>query len=214
MRPSASPQQQNRPSPPQAAPQNPPSTTKYPMAAPPLPNTPSNPSNLPSPNLNSPPKTPLSPTSSSREQQRIAHLFTLNSLLIAEINALQAAGQGGVLNPTQAEAARQKGASDKMASEDYIHTMRRVQANLQYLMHKQQPAAGGEGNASGKQLPGPAIMTAPPHLGERLKAEYDRLRELFPEWSGLDGRGTPSRQGSGGAMGQVQGQMQGQQGVQ
>lgn len=90
-----------------------------------------------------------------------------------------------------------------MASEDYIHTMRRVQANLQYLMSKNQPAG-----ADGKKIEGPAIMTAPPHLGERLKGDYERLRELFPEWNGIEGRGggggTPGRQGSGVQRGQPQ----------
>ena len=159
----------------------------------------------------------LSPTSDSLEKTRIAHLLTLNSALLSEISALQASGAGGVLNPAQAEAARQKGLPDKMASEDYIHTMRRVQANLQYLMSKQHPGGGaggggGEGGGAAKQLPGPAIMTAPPHLGERLRGEYERLRELFPEWNGVDARagmGTPGRQNSGTAQGQQQ--MGGQQ---
>ena len=111
-----------------------------------------------------------------------------------------------MLNPAQAEQARQKGLPDKMASEDYIHTMRRVQANLQYLMSKNQPA-GADG---GKKIEGPAIMTAPPHLGERLKGEYERLRELFPEWNGIEGKsggGTPGRQGSGFQQQGQQGQM-------
>lgn len=182
------------------------------MAAPPLPNTPSNTTNT-NPTASSPPKTPLSPTSASLEANRIAHLLHLNSALLSEISTLQSAGHGGVLNPAQAEAARQKGLPDKMASEDYIHTMRRVQANLQYLMTKN-PAQQGEG---AKQLPGPAIMTPPPHLGERLMGEYERLRELFPGWMGIEGRsaagGTPGRQGSGsgGMMGQQMQQQQQQQ---
>lgn len=188
------------------------------MAAPPLPNTPSQ--QPPNTASTSPPRTPLSPTSESREQHRIAHLLTLNSALLSEIATLQASGHGGVLNPAQAEVARQKGLPDKMASEDYIHTMRRVQANLQYLMHKQQPAGGGDGSGGGggKQLPGPAIMTSPPHLGDKLRVEYERLRELFPDWMGMEGRagmGTPGRQNSGQAaaayMQQAQQQQQSQQ---
>lgn len=179
------------------------------MAAPPLPNTPS--SATGPAGAGSSPKTPLSPASESREQQRIAHLLTLNGALLSEISVLQAAGQGGALNPAQAEAARQKGLPDKLASEDYIHTMRRVQANLQYLMYKQQPDGGT------KQLPGPAVMTPPPHLGEKLREEYERLRELFPGWNGIDARGgvgTPGRQNSAGGQGQGQPHQPQSQGMQ
>ena len=101
-----------------------------------------------------------------------------------------------MLNPAQAEQARAQGRPDKLASEDYIHMMRRLQANLQYMMQKQT-------TVTEKSLPGPAIMTPPPSVGGELGAMYERLQELFPEWQGLDTRGTPARTGSSGGSAQA-----------
>ena len=78
-----------------------------------------------------------------------------------------------------------------MASEDYIQCLRRVQANLAYMMPKAQP---GQHNES-KALPGPAHMTAPPHLPQ-LKDKYEQLKEVFPDWPGYDHRSAQSGGGN------------------
>ena len=175
--------------------------TKYPMAAPPLPQTPAHQqqqASLPhAADANAAvasPKTPQSPGMQSREQQRIALLLSINIELLAEVNRLQQLGQGGAINPQQAQQLKNAGQNDKMASEDYIQCLRRVQANLAYMMPKAQQ---GQHNES-KVPPGPAHMTAPSHLPE-LKEKYDQLKELFPDWQGLDHRLSQSAGGNSGS---------------
>jgi hypothetical protein len=146
------------------------------MAAPPLPRTPN--AHAGSSGSRSP-QTPHSPGSHARELQRIELLLNINVDLLQEINSLQAQGMGGAMSPQHQAQLRAQNMSDKMATEEYISTLRRVQANLAYLSLKADPQAGQ------KSIPGPAHMTAPPHMA-RLQAKYERLTELFPDWTGHD----------------------------
>lgn len=142
------------------------------MAAPPLPNTPIN---TQQPTTVSTPSTPLSPNSQNTEQSRIKLILEINADLLEEISNLQAQGKGGI---TSAQKAVNR--DDKVATDEYISTLRRVQANLAWLAPR--------GNVSGsaqKQVPGPAHMTPPPQMPQ-LQAKYDRLKELFPGWHGLE----------------------------
>lgn len=163
-------------------------------AAPPLPQTPAAQQQpRPAPTTSNANTTVASPKASQdggtfgREQQRIALLLSINAELFAEIKRLQELGHGGAMSPQQAQQLRNAGQSDKMASDDYIQAMRRVQANLAYLMPKAQH--------SDKVPPGPAHMTPPPHMPQ-LKDQYDQLKEAFPEWQGLDNRLSQSASGS------------------
>ena len=139
------------------------------------------------------------PQLTNREQKRIALLLSINTDLLTEVQRLQAAGQGGAMNPQQADALRKTDQPVKMASEEYIQCLRRVQANLAYLMPRAQPA---EGKAP---PPGPAHMTPPPHV-PGLVEKYADLRELFPGWQGLDHRLSRSGSMGTGSPRVVQGQ--------
>ncbi|CZT14590.1 uncharacterized protein RCC_00565 [Ramularia collo-cygni] len=125
------------------------------------------------------PTIPQSPGTQGREQQRINLLLEINNELLQEIDRLQADGQGGVFSQQQLQQLRSEGLPEKHPSELYVHTMRRVQANLAWLM----PTASQSSNVP----PGPALMTPPPHM-PALVPLYDRLKGLFPGWQGLEGR--------------------------
>lgn len=87
------------------------------------------------------------------------------------------------MNPQQLSAQKASGGPDKVASEDYIQCLRRVQANLAYL------APRADANMNPKAPPGPAHMTCPPHLADgEVGGLYAQLRELFQGWIGLDGK--------------------------
>jgi hypothetical protein len=83
-----------------------------------------------------------------------------------------------------------------MASDEYIQCLRRVQANFAYLMPKAQSSSGQSTVNEAKQLPGPAHMTPPPHMPQGMKEKYEQLKELFPEWQGLDQRMAAQQQHS------------------
>ncbi|KAF2211217.1 hypothetical protein CERZMDRAFT_98534 [Cercospora zeae-maydis SCOH1-5] len=169
------------PQPPNAnSPVHHPTPRTYPMAAPPLPNTPNSANNS---NAAPSPISPQSPGAKSREQQRIDVLFDINVELLQEVNKLQNEGKGGAISPQQVQQAREQGKPDTMASEEYIQCLRRVQANLAYLMPKAQTDPAQQAKAP----PGPAHMTAPSHMPQ-LEDKYKTLRELFPGWQGLDNR--------------------------
>ncbi|EME81111.1 uncharacterized protein MYCFIDRAFT_215845 [Pseudocercospora fijiensis CIRAD86] len=153
------------------------------MAAPPLPQTPVNKSQADNGNAASPPKGPQSPASQSREEQRINLLFEINVELLQEVNRLQAEGKGGAISPQQVAQLKAQGQPAVQASEEYIQCLRRVQANLAYLMPKAQPEQANPAKAS----QGPAHMTPPPHMPQ-LQEKYDRLKVLFDGWPGLDAR--------------------------
>lgn len=125
------------------------------------------------------PTSPQSPGTQNREQQRVALLLEINNELLQEIDRLQADGQGGVFSQQQLQQLRSEGLPEKHPSELYVNTMRRVQANLGWLMPKASQAS--------TVPPGPAHMTPPPHMTS-LVPLYERLRELFPGWQGLEGR--------------------------
>ena len=89
-----------------------------------------------------------------------------------------------------------------MASEEYIQTLRRVQANIGYLMPKAQHQSGGgaEAGGGGKQPPGPAHMTPPAHMVQgEVGQKYERLREVFPDWHGFAAARGGSQGGSAGS---------------
>ncbi|KAF7190577.1 hypothetical protein HII31_07736 [Pseudocercospora fuligena] len=183
VRQSASPQQRLSPhaaASPAQPPDNQTPPIKYPMAAPPLPQTPVNQSQVNNGNAASPPK---SPAAQSREEQRINLLFEINVELLQEVNRLQAEGKGGAISPQQVAQLKAQGQAAVQASEEYIQCLRRVQANLAYLMPKAQPEQANPAKAS----QGPAHMTPPPHMPQ-LQEKYDRLKVLFDGWAGLDAR--------------------------
>ncbi|KAK5705450.1 hypothetical protein LTR97_002568 [Elasticomyces elasticus] len=172
---SASPQPRKSPN--AASIQSPPN--KYPMAAPPLPQSPAN-QQAASQSTSSSPTTPLSPGSQNREQQRVTLLLEINVIMLEEVNRLQMEGKGGAISPQIQAQMRDKGQNADLASEDYIQVLRRVQANLGYLM----PVAQ---NDMQKTARGPAYITAPPHMPQ-LQTKYDQLKELFPDWQGYESR--------------------------
>ncbi|KAI7489779.1 hypothetical protein KC357_g2139 [Hortaea werneckii] len=170
----------------QSVQQSPPN--RYPMAAPPLPQSPAH-AQQPAGSSASPvPGTPQSPSSHGREQQRIALLLDINMDLLQEVHRLQAQGKGGAISPQQMAQLKNEGKQADMASEEYMQVLRRVQANLAYLMPKAQ-------NDSAKTPPGPAHMTPPPHM-PHMQSKYDQLFELFAGWQGFDRRQSGATSGS------------------
>lgn len=150
------------------------------MAAPPLPQTPNAVAQAGATAAGSP-QAPQSPGTQAREQKRVDMLLEINMELLQEINNLQAQGRGGAMNPQHQVQLRQLNMDDSMAAEEYIHCLRRVQANLAYL------APRADTQQAAKAPPGPAHMTPPAHMPQ-LQPKYDQLRELFPGWVGNDMR--------------------------
>lgn len=141
-------------------------------------------------NASSAPQTPQSPGSQSREQRRVQLLLDINLEMLTEVSRLQAEGKGGAITTAQQAQLKAQGQPSDLASDEFIQVMRRLQTNLAYLM----PVAQ---NDASKQQKGPPYMTPPPHMPQ-LQPKYDQLRELFPDWSGLDQRqagtaGSPGR---------------------
>lgn len=128
------------------------------------------------------PKSPQSPGTQTREQQRISLLLSINVELLEGVNRLQQNGSGGAISLQQQMQLQQAGKDGKMASDEYIQCLRRVQANLAYMMPKAQ-----KGQDESKIQPGPAHMTPPRHMPQ-LKERYEQLKELFPGWQGLESR--------------------------
>ena len=73
------------------------------------------------------------------------------------------------------------GQSDKMASDEYIQCVRRLQANLSYMMPH------GKAGQESKIQPGPAYVSPPRHMPQ-LGEKYAQLKELFPGWPGMEHR--------------------------
>ncbi|KAK4574246.1 hypothetical protein LTR86_002007 [Recurvomyces mirabilis] len=181
---SASPQPQSRGSPNAAGQQQvqqPKTQTppiRHTMAAPPLPQSPAT-MQQPGTNSASPSSAaPQSPGSAIREQQRVALLLDINAELLQELNKLIASGAGGLTSMKQVSELNANGQNGDMASDDFMHVFRRLQANLAYLM----PLAQNGGSRTAK---GPATMSAPPHMPQ-IQPRYDQLKELFPGWVGVD----------------------------
>ena len=183
----ASPDAASQRSQPQSSSHTPP--TKYSMAAPPLPLTPQSQQSAAdgAPAVTTP-KSPQSPGGQTREAARVALLLSINRELLEEVQRLQDAGKGGAISQQQVQVFRSEGKPDKMASDEYIQCLRRVQANFTYLMPKAQKESGQSTGNEAKQLPGPAHMTPPPHMPEDMKQKYEQLKDLFPDWQGLDRR--------------------------
>jgi len=82
-----------------------------------------------------------------------------------------------------------------MASEEYIALLKRLQGNLAWLGSRVS-SGGSEGSAASGvgSLPGPPFML-PPVQVPALKAKYEQLKALFPEWIGTDGRALASASG-------------------
>ncbi|KAM0714273.1 hypothetical protein Q7P37_010060 [Cladosporium fusiforme] len=179
-------QQQQQPQHLHAKQQTPP--TKYPMAAPPLPQTPATAQQTSGGNAASP-HAPQSPGTQAREQKRVELLLEINGELLQEINTLQSQGRGGAMNPQHQLQLRALNMDESMAAEEYIQCLRRVQANLAYL------APRADAHQAQKAPPGPAHMSPPAHMPQ-LQPRYEQLRELFPGWPGLDNRMTQSAAGS------------------
>nr|POE84543.1 hypothetical protein CFP56_78629 [Quercus suber] len=155
------------------------------MAAPPLPLPPSTQTQpAGTSTAGSSPRPPLSPHSQNREQERISLLLGINVDLLQEVNRLQAEGRGGATSAQQQLQLKQQGQPDNMASDEYIQCLRRVQANLSYLMPKAR-------DDPQKTPLGPVYMSHPPHMPQ-LQPKYDQLTSLFPGWSGIEGRSSMS----------------------
>nr|POE93483.1 hypothetical protein CFP56_19495 [Quercus suber] len=152
------------------------------MPAPPLPFAPSTQSQpAGSSTAGSSPRPPQSPSSQNREQERISLLLGINVDLLQEVHRLQAEGKGGATSPQQQMQLKQQGQPDGMASDEYIQCLRRVQANLGYLMPKAR-------DDPQKTTPhGPMYMSPPPHMPQ-LQVKYEQLVSLFPGWSGIEAR--------------------------
>lgn len=144
------------------------------MAAPPLPHTPVNNKQM------SASPTPQSPNSSTLEQNRIHLLFEMNEEMMQEVVRLQAQGKGGATNPQLQVQMKAQNMDDRMATDEYIQILRRIQSNLSVLSQK-----AGMAPANHKTVPGPAHMTPPPSMPQ-LQSKYDRLRELYPNWPGME----------------------------
>lgn len=86
-------------------------------------------------------------TTPTKEENRVTLLMSINEEILSEISRLQSLGQGGAVNPQQALQLRNAGQSDKLASEDYVQLLRRVQGNLAYLMPRAGNQSGGEQSA-------------------------------------------------------------------
>ncbi|KAK0807039.1 hypothetical protein LTR91_010022 [Friedmanniomyces endolithicus] len=194
---SASPQPRPSPHAVSSSQQTPPNNNKYPMAAPPLPRSPANQQaaaasqqGSASPSAH---PTPQSPGSHSREQQRVALLLDINTVMLHEVNRLQAEGKGGATTPQIQAQMKAAGQPADLASEEYTQVLRRVQANLGYLM----PVAQ---NDAQKTPRGPAYMSPPAHMPQ-LQPKFDQLRELFPDWQGFEPRASQSSMSPGPAHG-------------
>ncbi|KAH7410287.1 hypothetical protein DE146DRAFT_345234 [Phaeosphaeria sp. MPI-PUGE-AT-0046c] len=122
------------------------------------------------------PPSPTSPVAQARNQDRVATLLEINSLLIKEVCGLQSQGKAGQVGQT----ADGKPEGDKQQpSKEYVDYMRRLQANLAYLAQ----------NAENKHKPGQAIQPGPaimsvPVAPPELSKLYQKLVELFPGWKG------------------------------
>ncbi|GAM86597.1 hypothetical protein ANO11243_046110 [Dothideomycetidae sp. 11243] len=95
---------------------------KYPMAAPPLPQSAqrqqsphggSNPAT-------SQPASPRTAASSALEKERVALLLEVNLLLLEELNNLLSQGKGGAVDAQQVALLRQQGMPEKRAADEYI----------------------------------------------------------------------------------------------
>ncbi|KAH4973787.1 hypothetical protein HBI78_006280 [Parastagonospora nodorum] len=122
------------------------------------------------------PPSPVSPVAQARNQDRVATLLEINSILIKEVCDLQSQGKAGQVG----QAADGKPESDKsQPSKEYVDYMRRLQANLAFLAQNAE-----KNHKPGQQLqPGPAIMSVPAGPPEVVKL-YQKLVELFPGWKG------------------------------
>ncbi|KAF1737179.1 hypothetical protein CRV24_002795 [Beauveria bassiana] len=112
---------------------------------------------------------PLSPASESREKERFALLLDINHELLYEVILLQntqtelkkeaAAANGNAGERKQTE-------EETLFQQDYVHCMRRLQANLSYM------AAQADRKTETKGPPYPTFMTAPPlNLSLRPRAQ-------------------------------------------
>ncbi|KAF2822808.1 hypothetical protein CC86DRAFT_300092 [Ophiobolus disseminans] len=122
------------------------------------------------------PPSPVSPVAQARNQDRVATLLEINSILIKEVCDLQTQGKAGQVG----QPADGKPEGDKPApSKEYVDYMRRLQANLAFL------AQNAEKNPKpGQQVqPGPAIMSIPAAPADLVKL-YQKLVDLFPGWKG------------------------------
>jgi hypothetical protein len=120
------------------------------------------------------PQSPQSPASQVREPQRINLLLDINGILLKRLSDLQAQDQGGAITPQQALQLKKEGKPDKMASDEYIQIVKRLQGNLSYLSP-----------GKPKQFPGPAFLSPPPQMPE-LQPLYEQLKDLFPGWPGIE----------------------------
>lgn len=92
------------------------------------------------------------------------------------------------MNPQQLAQMKSEGKHAELASDEYVQVLRRVQANLAYLMPKAQ-------NEQQKTPQGPAHMTPPQHMPQ-LQSKYDQLSELLAGWQGYDRRPSAGDSGS------------------
>lgn len=168
------------------------------MAAPPLPQTPA--SAAQQAGASNATASPQSPGSQSRENQRLELLFDINVDLLQEVNSLQVQGKGGATSPQQQMQLKAQGMDDKLASDEFIQCMRRLQANLAYLAPRSDAAQ------MSKAPPGPAHMSAPPHMPQ-LQQKYEQLRELFPGWGGIEARAASTAVSPGNGNGTGNGMM-------
>lgn len=114
----------------------------------------------------------------ARENARINTLLDINSVLLKEVVHLQeASSKVGTASPsgdTNASLIKAIKANGSKLTREYIEYMRRVQANLAYLV-----MVDRVNNPGGTALQAPAIMTPPTSL-PAVHELYAKLNELFP----------------------------------
>jgi hypothetical protein len=114
----------------------------------------------------------------ARENARINTLLDINSVLLKEVVHLQAASSKvGTASPsgdTNASLIKAIKANGSKLTREYIEYMRRVQANLAYLV-----MVDRVNNPGGTALQAPAIMTPPTSL-PAVHELYAKLNGLFP----------------------------------
>ncbi|CRK09902.1 hypothetical protein BN1723_009086 [Verticillium longisporum] len=151
--------QQSQHSTPQPAPQNQtPANQQQPNSAA-TPQTPTFPSNAQNPAVNGAPPAaaPLSPSSVTREQERMMVLLSINNELLYESIRMQQTLHEFKEDSGPPEAGAAPSREEMMAQQDYNQCMRRLQGNLSYLAtmvdRDRKPAT---------LPPSPAYLTPPP----------------------------------------------------
>ncbi|KAF2857940.1 hypothetical protein K470DRAFT_272852 [Piedraia hortae CBS 480.64] len=118
----------------------------------------------------------------------VSLLIEINVELLAEVNKLQIEGKGGATSNQQVAQLRAQGLPGDLAAPEYIDVLRRVQANLAFLVARAQQQQGkqpqGQGASSQAEMIRKVIMMGPPIHMAHLADRYRELKEKFDEGLG------------------------------